>query len=75
VLAVQEYAEALRGARGLWIDCGSRDQYHLHFGARRLSRELARLDIRHVHEEFDDEHLDVDYRMDRFLPYLARALA
>jgi hypothetical protein len=75
VLRVQDHAEALRRAKGLWIDCGNRDQYHLHFGARRLSRELTRLDIRHVHEEFDDEHLDVDYRMDRFLPYLACALA
>jgi hypothetical protein len=27
------------------------------------------------YEEFDDEYLDVDYRMDRFLPFLANALA
>jgi hypothetical protein len=75
VLAVRENADALRRAKGLWIDCGSRDQYFLHFGARRLSQELALLGIGHVHEEFDDEHLDVDYRMDRFLPYLARVLS
>lgn len=74
VLAVQHHAVALRQARGLWIDCGWRDQYFLHFGARRLSQELARLGIHHVHEEFDDEHLDVDYRMDAFLPFLARTL-
>jgi S-formylglutathione hydrolase FrmB len=75
VLAVERHAQALRQAKGLWIDCGSRDQYFLHFGARRLSAELERLGVTHVHEEFDDEHLDVDYRMDRFLPFLARALA
>jgi S-formylglutathione hydrolase FrmB len=72
---VEMHADALRSLKALWIDCGTRDQYFLHFGARHLSRELTRLGIQHVHEEFDDEHLDVDYRMDRFLPYLAGALA
>jgi S-formylglutathione hydrolase FrmB len=75
VLNVERHAQALRRCKGLWIDCGSRDQYFLHYGARRLSSALARLDVAHVYEEFDDEHLDVDYRMDRFLPFLARALA
>lgn len=59
----------------LWIDCGVRDQYFLHLGARRLSRRLSQLGISHVHEEYPDQHLDVDYRMDRFLPALARALS
>jgi len=72
---VETHAQALGSLKALWIDCGARDQYFLHLGARQLSGELARLGIRHVYEEFDDEHLDVDYRMDRFLPYLAGALA
>jgi S-formylglutathione hydrolase FrmB len=74
VLAAERHVPALRKAKALWIDCGSRDQYFLHYGARRLSKLLRRLEVPHVHEEFDDEHLDVDYRMDRFLPYLAHAL-
>lgn len=72
---LQTHAQALRRLKALWIDCGARDQYFLNFGARQLSRELTRLGIDHVHEEFDDEHLDVDYRMDRFLPFLVSALA
>jgi S-formylglutathione hydrolase FrmB len=75
VLTAPHHASALRDSKALWIDCGSRDQYFLHFGARRLSSTLARLNVAHVYEEFDDEHLDVDYRMDRFLPFLAQALA
>lgn len=59
----------------LWIDCGVRDQYFLNLGARQFSRRLAQLDIAHVHQEYPDEHLDVDYRMDRFLPALAKALS
>jgi hypothetical protein len=30
--------------------------------------------IRHRYEEFDDDHSDIDYRMDVGLPFLYRAL-
>ena len=39
-----------------------------------LSRRLARAGIRHTYEEFDDNHSDIDYRMDVSLPFLYRAL-
>ena len=41
---------------------------------RETDRELAQAGIRHTYEEFDDDHSDVDYRMDRSLPFLYRAL-
>jgi len=66
--------ENLRSLRGLWIDCGSRDQYALHYGARAFADELTHAGIDHVYEEFDDDHSSVDYRMDRSLPYLYRAI-
>jgi len=74
VLLVRRYARNLRKLRGLYIDCGWRDQYHIHFGSRQLSRRLAAAGIPHRYEEFDDDHSDVDYRMDTSLPYLYRAL-
>jgi hypothetical protein len=64
----------LRTMRGIYIDCGWRDQYHLHFGARLLSKRLTQHGIAHVYEEFDDNHSSIDYRMDASLPYLYRAL-
>ena len=64
----------LRTLRGIFIDCGSRDQYHLHYGARLLSKRLTQHKIPHVYEEFDDTHSDIDYRMDVSLPFLARSL-
>jgi S-formylglutathione hydrolase FrmB len=76
-LEIAEDAEAqanLRTLRGLFIDCGSRDQYFLHFGSRRLSRRLHDLGIAHTYEEFDDDHSSIDYRMDVSLPFLYRAL-
>jgi hypothetical protein len=75
VRLVEKYRENLRSLRGLYIDCGWRDQYHIHYGARTLSRRLSEAGIRHRYEEFDDDHSDIDYRMDESLPFLYRALA
>jgi S-formylglutathione hydrolase FrmB len=72
---VRRHRDALRSLRGLYIDCGWRDQYHIHYGARTLSRRLAEAGVRHRYEEFDDDHSDIDYRMDVSLPFLYRALA
>jgi S-formylglutathione hydrolase FrmB len=71
---VEGVAGSLRRLKALYIDCGDHDQFHLHFGARRLSRALRRLGIAHRYEEFPDDHSSVDYRMDESLPFLARAL-
>jgi hypothetical protein len=71
---VARHRQNLQSLRGIYIDCGWRDQYHLHFGARILSRQLAAAGIEHRYEEFDDTHSSIDYRMDASLPYLYRAL-
>ena len=71
---VSQYRSALKSLRGIYIDCGWRDQYHIHFGSRILSVRLAAAGIRHTYEEFDDNHSDIDYRMDVSLPFLAKAL-
>lgn len=72
---VGRYKAALKSLRGLFIDCGDRDQYHIHFGARILSRKLGEHGVRHTYEEFPDNHSGVDYRLDRSLPFLYWALA
>ena len=72
---VRRHAEALRSLRGIYIDCGWADQYHIQYGTRILSKRLAEVGIEHAYEEFDDTHSDIDYRMDVSLPFLARALS
>ena len=37
---VQRYRDNLKTLCGIYIDCGWRDQYHIHFGSRQLSRLL-----------------------------------
>jgi S-formylglutathione hydrolase FrmB len=71
---VARYRDNLKSLRGIYIDCGWRDQYHIHFGLRVLSKRLGAAGIRHTYEEFDDNHSDIDYRMDISLPFLYRAL-
>ncbi len=72
---VAKYKNNLKTLRGIYIDCGWRDQYHIHYGSRILSRRLAAAGIRHSYEEFDDNHSDIDYRMDVSLPFLTKALS
>ena len=71
---VRQHAVNLRKLKGLFIDCGHRDQYHIHFGSRQLTSALTKARVPHRYEEFDGTHSGIDYRMDLSLPYLARAL-
>ena len=71
---VRKYRSNLRKLRGIYVDCGWRDQYHIQYGSRLLSQELGRAGVAHLYEEFDDDHSDIDYRMDVSLPFLYRAL-
>ncbi len=71
---VAKHKANLKKLRAIWVDCGWRDQYHIQYGSRLLSARLADAGIRHRYEEFDDDHSDIDYRMDRSLPFLYTAL-
>ena len=68
------YARQLRKLRLLFVDCGLKDEFQLQWGARILSEKLAKLGVRHVHQEFDDGHMDISYRYDVSFPILSRHL-
>ncbi|MDE0953660.1 MAG: alpha/beta hydrolase-fold protein [Candidatus Poseidoniales archaeon] len=70
----EEVQNNLRKLRGLYIDCGFKDQYNLHFGARQLVEKLELLGITHIYDEFEDTHSSIDYRMDISLPFLYKSL-
>ncbi|MEE2901026.1 MAG: alpha/beta hydrolase-fold protein [Myxococcota bacterium] len=67
--------ESLRSLDLLFIDCGSRDEYHLQWGARGLKRKLDSLGIEHVYQEFNDGHRSTSYRLDVSLPLIYKALS
>ena len=64
----------LKALKGVFIDCGHKDQYNLVYGARQLNRKLQLLGIDHRYEEFPDNHSSIDYRMDVSLPFLFEAI-
>jgi S-formylglutathione hydrolase FrmB len=72
-IAADHVADLQRLAH-LWIECGTRDEFNLHHGARILSARLTELGVDHVHETFDDDHRSLSYRYDVSLPPLVRAL-
>jgi S-formylglutathione hydrolase FrmB len=74
VVMAAAHRRNLRRLRFVYLDCGLRDEFNLNWGARILSRELTRLGVAHVHQEFDDGHMDIPYRYDVSLPLLSEHL-
>jgi S-formylglutathione hydrolase FrmB len=74
VFTVDRYADNLRRLRLVFMDCGIKDEFYLHFGARIMSQKLTQLGIEHAYQEFDDGHMSVQYRYSVSLPVLLRAL-
>ena len=75
VRMLPRHARALRGMRLLFLDAGIKDEWNLHLGARIFCSKARGLGIRHVYQEFDDGHLDVQYRYDVSLPLVAKAIS
>ncbi len=71
---VDRYADNLKALRWITIVCGSEDEYHLHYGARRLTKRLQALAVSHTYNEFPDGHSGIDYRWDVILPQMTKAL-
>jgi len=69
------HRSGLRRLRLLFLDCGTRDEYYLHLGARIFTARLRRLGVRHVYEEFDGGHRDGDHRYARSLALIGSRIA
>jgi enterochelin esterase family protein len=74
VYLVGQHAEALQSLKLLFIDAGRRDEFNLQFGARIFCEKLKQHGIAHVHEEFDDGHLNIPYRYDVSLQRISEAM-
>jgi hypothetical protein len=78
VRMVPAHAEALRGLRAIWIDAGTRDEYHLDLGATAFRAALADIGVADglVHFElFDAGHGGIDYRYPMSLAWLCGRIA
>lgn len=75
MLSSTQHLDALKQMRCIYLDGGLTDEYNLQLGARQMSRKLERAGIAHVHEEFEGGHMNVQFRYDRSLELITRALA
>ena len=71
---VETGVQALKSMHGLYIDVGIHDQYNIQYGSRRMVDRCDQFGIECHYEEFDGTHSGIDHRMERSLPYLAKAL-
>jgi hypothetical protein len=72
---VEKHAADLKRLRLVYLDCGSKDEFGLIWGARALHAKLRAAGVSLEYQEFEDGHMNVQYRYDRSLPMLARALS
>lgn len=75
VLLVDRYAGNLKRLRLLYLDCGTEDEWALELGGRQAVARLRALEIEHEYQEFEDGHMNVQYRYDVSLPKMTAALA
>ena len=66
--------DAFRRLRSVFLDCGTRDEFNLRWGARMVVEALRAGGVAVEHEEFDDGHRGIDYRYVRSLGWLGRRL-
>lgn len=72
------YAEALRSLRGIWIDAGNKDEFHLDFGAVAFRRAVEAAGVRDeavAFELFPGKHGGIEYRYPLALSWLAELLS
>lgn len=67
--------EAFRRLAGVFIDCGTKDEFNLRWGTRMVAEALRSAGIPVEHQEFDDGHMATGYRHDASLGWIVPRLA
>jgi hypothetical protein len=67
--------ERYRTLETVFVDCGTRDEYHLRWGARMVVESLRAGGIAALHEEFEDGHSGTSYRYETSVRAIAPRLA
>jgi pimeloyl-ACP methyl ester carboxylesterase len=62
----------LKKLSGLYIECGMKDEFHLQWGTRILSRKLKAAGVPHEHSEFEAGHFNLQWRFDESLSWWGR---
>jgi S-formylglutathione hydrolase FrmB len=71
---VPRLLDGFRTLGGLFLDCGTRDEFNLRWGARMVAEALRAGGVEVEHQEFEDGHSGINYRFDASLRWLAPRL-
>ena len=71
---VPKHVDVYKKLKSLYFDCGTRDEFNLRWGTRIIADELKQGGVELIHEEFEDGHMNINYRFDRSLQYLVPRL-
>lgn len=67
--------DAYRKLATVFLDCGTRDEFSLRWGARMVAESLRAGGVEPVHQEFEDGHMGINYRYDASLEVIVPRLA
>jgi len=71
---VPRLLDGFRTLGGLFLDCGTRDEFNLRWGARMVAEALRAGGVEVEHQEFEDGHSGINYRFDASLRWLGPRL-
>jgi S-formylglutathione hydrolase FrmB len=71
VRLVDKYYSNLKKLKMIYIDCGTKDEFNLQAGARIFADKLRKFGIKCIHEEFNDGHMNIQYRYDVSFKYIS----
>src|SRR5574341_147226 len=74
VRTVPRTLDGFRRLGGVFLDCGTRDEFNLRWGARMVAGALRAGGVVVEHQEFEDGHMGINYRFDASLRWIAPRL-
>ena len=75
VVACDVYEDELKALEFLHLEAGLKDEFHMQWGLRHLTRRLTALGVSFHHEEHDGGHMGIDQRFDPILARMSAVLA
>jgi enterochelin esterase-like enzyme len=73
IYKIDSSLDQLRQLRLLYLDCGDRDEYLLHHGARLFSKRLNDYQIPHIYEEYPGGHRNTEHRLEHSLKAISES--
>ncbi len=73
MLQQPEYQANLKQLKLIYLDAGTRDEFNLHLGARIFVQKARALGLSVHHEEFEDGHMNINYRYETSLAKIWQA--